>query len=315
MLHVRRVYWALALLAAGSPAADAGDPGKLDPPPTPVRVTAQIGQFLVPDEVIPYRAAEGSKPPLTLHVFRPPGWKPTDTRPVLVTFHGGGWQSGEPSTQYYLADRLAKRGWVGISVKYRLTNKSHPGTTPFDAVKDARSAVRFVRAHAAKLGIAPDRLVTNGGSAGGHLAAACAMFPDVNDVADDANISATPQAMILMYPVIDTGPNGYGNSRLGNNWKRISPVDRVVRGLPPTLILHGDEDKVTPYAGAKSFHRRMVAAGNDCELITGKGGHGYFIFQQEAYEHAMAQVDQWLKAHGYPTELVEPRKRATSERK
>lgn len=278
---------------ASTPAAAAAKPRK-------VRVTATIGKSVTPDEVITYKTVENGKLPLTLNVFKPAGWLPTDKRPVLVTFHGGGWAAGDPSTQYYMADRLAKRGWVGISVKYRLTNKHHPGTTPFDAVKDARSAVRYVRAHGAELGINSDKLVVNGGSAGGHLAAATALFDDVNDEADDLKISTMPQLMVLFYPVIDTGPAGYGNQLVGENWKTISPVDRVVRGLPPTLLLHGDRDTVTPYAGAKLFHERMIAAGNACELITGKGGHGYFTYEQASLDQALAQVDRWLKEQGYP---------------
>ncbi len=245
---------------------------------------------------------ENGRLALTLNIFNPADWKASDKRPVLVTFHGGGWAGGEPSTQFYMADRLAKYGWVGISVKYRLTNRFHLGVTPFDAVKDARSAVRYVRAHAAELGIDPERVVTNGGSAGGHLAAATAMFDDINDESDDLKISAKPQAMILFYPVIDTGPKGYGNALIGEDWKKVSPVDRVVAKLPPTLLLHGDRDAVTPYAGAKLFHERMTAAGNECELITGKGGHGYFTYKQEPLDEAMAQDDKWLRAHGYPVE-------------
>jgi acetyl esterase/lipase len=293
-----------ALLFALPPLA-AGQNAPAAPPMTKaptVRVTATIGKSLTPSKVLTYKTVEGGKLPLTLSVFDPPGWKASDRRPVLITYHGGGWAAGEPSTQYYMADRLAKCGWVGISVKYRLTNKNHPGVTPFDAVRDARSAVRYVRAHTAELGIDPDRVVTNGGSAGGHLAAATAMFDDVNDPADDLNVSARPQHMVLFYPVIDTGPAGYGNEKCGDDWKRISPVDRVIAGLPPTLLLHGDRDTVTPYAGAKLFHERMKAAGNDCELITGRGGHGYFTYTQAPLDEALAQVDRWLKAQGYPTD-------------
>lgn len=298
MHRVMSWCYALVLCVVAGPISAADQPAATSKPRS-VRVTATIGKSLAPHEVITYKTVKNGKLPLTLNVFKPEGWKPTDKRPVLLTFHGGGWAAGEPSTQYYMADRLAKRGWVGISVKYRLTNKVHPGTTPFDAVQDARSAVRYVRAHAAELGIAPDRLVVNGGSAGGHLAVATALFDDVNDEADDLKISTMPQLMLLFYPVIDTGPEGYGHQLLGENWKTISPVDRVTRGLPPTLLLHGERDTVTPFAGAKLFHERMIAAGNDCELIAGKGGHGYFTYQQAPLDEAMAQVDRWLKAHGY----------------
>jgi sialidase-1 len=297
---------ALAVIAADKQPTISSKTGW--PIPRSIRVTAKIGKFLQPDELITYKTVESGKNQLKLHVFRPPGWKATDKRPVLVTYHGGGWAAGEPSTQYYMADWAAKRGWVGISVSYRLCNSHHPSVTPFDSVKDARSAVRFVRAHAGELGIDPERLMTNGGSAGGHLAAA-GLFNDVNDEADDLKISAMPQAMLLMYPVIDTGPGGYGNKLCGENWRAISPVDRVTSGLPPTLIMHGDRDDITPYAGAKRFHENMLAAGNDITFITGKGGHGYFTYTEGPYAQAMEQIEALVKSKGWPTELVkaEPR--------
>ncbi len=303
----RRCLLVLCIVAGPLSAAD--QPAKQPAPAarsTKERASDVIGKSAKPSEVITYKTveqktADGGKLALTLDVFKPQGWKATDKRPVLVTYHGGGWSGGDPTKQYYMTDRLAKRGWVGISVKYRLASKS-TGATPFDSVKDARSAVRYVRAHAAELGIDPNRLVVNGGSAGGHLAAATALFGDVNDEADDLQVSAMPQLMLLFYPVIDTGPQGYGHSRLGQNWKTISPVDRVTPGLPPTLVLHGDVDTVTPYAGAKLFLERMQAAKNDCELVTGHGPHGYFLYEQGPLDEAMAHVDRWLKAHGYPTD-------------
>ena len=294
------VLVASALLVLAGRGAD--EPKKpADKAAPKVRVTATLGKTLEPSALVTYKTVDDGKRPLSLHVFRPADWKATDKRPVLVTFHGGGWTGGTPSTQYYMADRFAKRGWVGISVQYRLAT-AKTEITPFDSVKDARSAVRYVRARAADFGIDPDKLVANGGSAGGHLAAATAMFGDVNDAADDLKVSPVPQLMILFYPVIDTGPMGYGNAKVGADWKKLSPVDRVVAKLPPTLVLHGDKDTVTPFAGAKLFHERMKDTGNDCELITGKGGHGYFTYEQEPLDEAMAQVDKWLKARGYPTD-------------
>jgi acetyl esterase/lipase len=290
------------LALAGSPA---DEPKKQEEKAAPkARVIATLGKKLKPTALVTYKTVDDGKRPLSLHVFRPAGWKATDKRPVLVTFHGGGWTGGDPTTQYYMADRFAKRGWVGISVQYRLANPKSE-ITPFDSVKDARSAVRYVRAHAAEIGVDPDKLVANGGSAGGHLAAATAMFGDVNDAADDLKVSPVPQLMILFYPVIDTGPKGYGNMKVGADWKKLSPVDRVVPKLPPTLVLHGDKDTVTPYAGAKLFHERMKDARNDCELVTGTGGgHGYFTYEQAPLDEAMAQVDKWLKARGDPTDLA-----------
>lgn len=311
MLHPVTVFLLALLTWAATLTAADPQPTAATPPaakPRSVRVTATIGKSLTPSRIVTYKTVEDGKLQLTLHIFEPTDWKASDKRPVLLTIHGGGWAAGDPTTQYYMASRFAQRGWVGISLKYRLSNKLHPGTTPFDAVKDARSAVRYLRAHAAELGIDPARLVVNGGSAGGHLAAATALFNELNDTGDDLAISTMPQLMILFYPVIDTGPQGYGYKLLGERWKQISPVDSVVAGLPPTLLLHGASDTVTPYAGAKLFHTRMLAVGNACELITGKGGHGYFTYQQEPLDAAMAQVDAWLKTHGYPVDPASAQK-------
>src|SRR5688572_15860888 len=82
----------------------AADP-KAPAPAKKGRVTAAIGKAVTPAQVITYKTVENGKLPLTLHVFRPADWKASDKRPVLITFHGGGWAAGEPSTQFYMADR------------------------------------------------------------------------------------------------------------------------------------------------------------------------------------------------------------------
>ena len=84
---------------------------------------------------------------------------------------------------------------VAISADYRV--KSRNQTTPFECVKDGKSAIRWVRQHAAELGVDPDRIVAAGGSAGGHVAACTGVIEGINEDGEDAAIRSVPNAMIL----------------------------------------------------------------------------------------------------------------------
>jgi len=113
---------------------------------------------------------------LKIHIHFPPGWTAQDKRPAIVFFFGGGWTSGrveqfEPQAQY-----LAQRGMVAARADYRV--RSRHGTTPDKCVEDAKSAVRWLRANAAELGLDPQRIVASGGAAGGHIAACTATIPE-----------------------------------------------------------------------------------------------------------------------------------------
>ena len=231
---------------------------------------------------------------LRLHLFEPEGHQATDHRSVFLIIHGGGWTGGNPRQFYPFADQLAQAGMIGISLEYRLMNRA-AGTTVFDCVKDGRSAIRYIRANANKLGIDPNRIVAAGGSAGGHVAVATALFNDVNEVGEETSVSASPNAVVLYYPVIDTSKKGYGQKKIGDRWKELSPVHNVKQGLPPTILFHGTGDTVTPFAGAVEFQRRMKAAGNHCELIRHEGGaHGYLIFDLKLYEQTIKRTKQFL---------------------
>jgi acetyl esterase/lipase len=235
---------------------------------------------------------------LSLHVFLPDGHRATDRRPVYMTFHGGGWSGRTPRYFYPFARHFADLGMVGISVEYRLLNKPQ-GVTVSDCVKDGRSAVRYLRQHASELGCDPERIVVTGGSAGGHLAVGTALFKGIDEEGEDTSVSCLPDLMALYYPVIDTSEAGYGRDKIGARWRDLSPVDQVRPNLPPTLVLHGTGDAVTPFAGAQRFHERMQEARNDCELIAFEGGrHGYFIFDLDLFVQAMAQTEAFLRKHG-----------------
>ena len=124
---------------------------------------------------------------LTLAVFEPADAKPGDRRAAAVWVHGGGWTAGDDRAFYPHARYYASRGAVGVSINYRLIRAGGP--TAFDSFADCKSAVRYLRAHAAELGIDPARVAVLGDSAGGHLAGCLGTIRGFDDPRDDTAVS------------------------------------------------------------------------------------------------------------------------------
>jgi acetyl esterase len=261
-----------------------------------VRYVDGLIPSIKPAKLVTYKVAGGRE--LKLHVFLPPDWRATDRRPAFVSIHGGGWTGGDATRMYPFAQHFAARGMVALSVEYRLLKPGN-GVTVFDCVEDGRSAVRYVRAHAAELGIDPAKIVANGASAGGHVAVGTAQFTSINAPGDDRRVAAEPNALILFYPVIDTSKEGYGNAKIGARWQELSPVHHVRPGLPPTLVFHGTGDVTTPFRGAQRFLEEMKRAGNRCELDVNQGGiHGYLLIERGLFEDTLAKCERFLASVG-----------------
>lgn len=268
--------------------------GHLEPTPNH-RVLQHAAAQLEPDRKVVYKTVGDRQ--LELHMFEPKGGA-KKSRPVFLIIHGGGWAGGAPRKFYPVAEHFARRGMIGISLEYRLLNRER-GITVFECVRDGRSAVRFLRRHAEELGIDPDRIVVAGGSAGGHVAVGTALLT-VDEPGEDTRQSCVPDALVLLNPVVDTSTAGYGQAKIGERWRELSPVHQVKSGQPPTIIFHSTEDQVTPYAGARQFTERSRAAGNDCTLISYEGGrHGYFIFDLPAYQEVMRRMTAFLADGGF----------------
>jgi acetyl esterase/lipase len=257
-----------------------------------------------PDRLTTYKTVDGLE--LKLHTFEPTGLKASDRRPAIVFFFGGGWSSGDPKQFYAQARALADLGVVAFSADYRV--KSRHQTTPFEAVHDARSAIRWVREHAATLGVDPDRIVAAGGSAGGHLAACTGLGLGGAEQAENAKISSVPNALVLFNPVLDTTAQGYGAKNFkAEQQTDLSPCHRVRKGLGPTIIFHGTADTTVPFENAERFTRLMTAAGNLCVLVPFDGkGHGFFngkllrpASDEVDYNLTLQRTIEFLTAHGY----------------
>lgn len=234
---------------------------------------------------------------LKLHIFEPAGHKATDHTPAIVFFFGGGWVGGTPAQFYRQAAYLASRGMWAATAEYRVSSRNH--TTPIECVKDGKSAMRYVRAHAAELGIDPDKLAAGGGSAGGHVAAATATVTDFNEDGEDTSVSAVPDALVLFNPVYDNSEHGYGYDRVKEYWQKISPMANIEKGMPPAIVFLGTQDKLIPVDTAKAFQKKMQDIGSRSELMLFEGkGHGFFN-DGDAYFQTTRAMDIFLTSLGY----------------
>ena len=231
-------------------------------------------QEIIPDHKLVYKTIDTVA--LKLHVLNPLGHKTSDKTPVIIFFFGGGWVFGNPKLFYEHARYFAEKGIVAIAAEYRIKSIHH--TTPFESVKDGKSAVRWVRQHASELGIDPNKIVASGGSAGGHVAACSSIIEGYNETNENGAISSKPNALILYYPVLDTTEKGYGAKNFDKEHQTdISPNHHIEKGIPPTIVFHGTADKTVPIENSERFCKLMNDAGNHCELQTYEGkGHGFF---------------------------------------
>ncbi len=258
-------------------------------------VLAGLVQAQGPSDKVPYKQIGDVE--LALHVFNPPGHQPSDQSPAIVFFFGGGWAVGQAPHFYPQSRHLASRGMVAICAEYR-TKKKH-STPPSECLKDAKSAMRWVRAHAVELGIDPNRLAAGGGSAGGHLAAATAVCPGFNEENDDLSVSCRPDALVLFNPVFDNGPKGgYGYSRVKEYWEDFSPMNNLRGKVPPTLVMFGTIDQYVPVATVEAYKARMDEIGARCDLILYEGEKHSF-FNKSKYTETVIAMDKFLTSLGY----------------
>lgn len=237
---------------------------------------------------------------LALHVHYPPDWKATDQRPVIVFFFGGGWTNGTVAAFERQATYFASRGLVAIRADYRV--KSRQGVTPDQCVEDAKSAVRWVRQNAAKLGVDPDKVVASGGSAGGHIAACTALCPGLDAPDEDAKVSSQANVLLLFNPVLRFDGNPNLMERIGKNekiGKLISPTLHLTKESPPTLLFFGKEDFLLRQG--EEFMSKSKELGHKADLFLADGvGHGFF-HKSPWYERTVLRADEFLTSLGYLT--------------
>lgn len=242
---------------------------------------------------------------LAIHIFEPKK-KATDKkgRPAAVFFFGGGWNSGSVNQFAPHCRYLASRGMVAMVADYRVARRHK--TTPFECVQDGKSAIRWIRANAKRLGIDPNRIAAGGGSAGGHVAAATETTV-LDEPGEDTTVSSRPNALLLFNPVYDNGPDGYGYKRVANRYLEISPMHNIQKGMAPAIVFLGTNDGLIPVETAKQFQQKMLDVGSQSELHLYDGQpHGFFnhrSFRKNAssiyYDKTVYAMDQFLASVGF----------------
>ena len=248
---------------------------------------------------------------LALSVFNPEGHKPSDGRAAIVFFFGGGWTSGSPGQFEQQCRYLASRGMVAITADYRVASRHQAKAA--QCVADAKSAIRYVRAHAKELGVDPKRIAAGGGSAGGHIAGCTGTVPGLDEAGEDKSVSSVPDAMVLFNPALTLAPvdgNDFGGfgarlpaEKLGAEPVAISPTHNVKAGVPPTIVFHGKADSTVPFATVEAFAAAMKKAGNRCEVAGFEGQqHGFFNFgrgDNAMFLETVKQADKFLASLGW----------------
>lgn len=236
---------------------------------------------------------------LYMHVDYPLLYDSTLSHPAIVFFYGGGWNGGTTGQFAPHAKYFASRGMVCFRADYRV--KSRQGSSPFESLKDAKSAIRYIRAHAKELGVDPEKIVASGGSAGGHLAVATAVIEGFNEIGEDRTVSCVPNALVLFNPVFDNGPGGYGYERIGEAYKEFSPLHNIKEGMPPAVVFLGTEDPLIPVETAEYFRTVMDKVGSRSDLFLYEGeGHGFFNYRNyDIYQDTRDKADEFLISTGF----------------
>ncbi|HUQ71336.1 MAG TPA: alpha/beta hydrolase, partial [Planctomycetaceae bacterium] len=225
----------------------------------------EIGKLSVKAPVVGvpvvYKRVDGQD--LRAFIVTPPETSPpTINRPAMILIHGGGWTSGGPGSLNEKALYLASRGMVCVLIEYRHLDVASTDP-PIPCIQDVRSAVRWVRTHAAELGVDPNRIAAGGGSVGGQMAAGLGLIDKagLDDPNDNSAISAKVNAVMMFYAEIDNGPGRWGYGRVGDLYPLISPAYNVSPGDAPVVAFYGGMDPLIPADVRDKFEQDMQAAG------------------------------------------------------
>jgi len=239
--------------------------------------------------------------------------------PVVIVIHGGGWVEGTKEERVLEMMPYLQMGFAAVNVEYRLGRVSLAPA----AVEDCRCALHWVFANAKKYNFDPQRVVVQGGSAGGHLALITGMLtsaagfdhtcvtPDEDYWTQSPGTSGDPKvaAIVNWFGITDVldelhgaDAKGYAVVWVGDQpnadeiAKKVSPINYVTGQVPPIITIHGDHDALVPYSQAVRLHKALDAAKVPNELYTVPGGnHGGFTAEQN--QRAWTEVRKFLREH------------------
>lgn len=216
--------------------------------------------------------------------------------PGVLVVHGGSWKRGNKQRMARIAERLAQRGYVAVSIDYRLA----PADRFPAQLQDCQAAVRWMRVNAGRLQLDPARIAGFGYSAGAHLVALLATSSD-----DDGLPDARLQAAVLGATPVDLAQfpeNAVFESVLGFSveerpdlYSLASPLTFVTPDDPPMFLYHGADDWMVDASHSHRMLEALERAQVPTTYLEVPGGHvATFLFDEEPVRHAIDFLDRWL---------------------
>jgi acetyl esterase/lipase len=219
---------------------------------------------------------------------------------VLLQIHGGAWSSGSKAADAHpLMAHMVERGWVCVSVDYRLG----PAERWPAQIVDVKRALAWTRAHIADHGGDPARIAITGGSSGAHLAALAALTPGAWQPGfPDADTSVA--AAVCLYGIYDlTSDDGSGTLdellaetmmptalvEDAHPYVAASPAARVHPDAPPFMVLHGSADAIVVPAQSRAFVSRLRAV-SEAPVVHAELAHAQHGFDLVPTPRTLAAV-------------------------
>lgn len=200
------------------------------------------------DSLLTFRTVGST--PLRMRRVRPAGWAKSQRLPAVILIFGGGWGGDCAGEFKWIKNYLAAQGFVVFISEYRLG-------APIEqkAIPDSKAAVRWVRANADTLGVDPNKIITMGSSAGGHLAAAVGTVKGYELSGENLAVSSRPDCIISLWPVMDL-TKAFSNMTSVDP-KLVSPAWTLSDSVAPTLVMMGSND---PYiSGVRQYNTNAAA--------------------------------------------------------
>ncbi len=243
--------------------------------------------------------------------------------PTVVIIHGGGWLYGTYKEKLPLSLRLAQKGYVAVTVGYRLSTAN-----PFPAqVHDVKCAVRWLRANAAAYKIDKERVGVLGYSSGGHLACMLGVTNGKDNLEGNggaAEESSRVGCVVSCAGLTDLAHlhqcctkgelNLYGPfmkfaiesfvggppAKAGDRYAKASPVTYASKAAAPTLLIHGTRDALVPIEQARRLEKKLREAGAEVRLLPLQGAAHDFTgaHADRAEAAALEFLDRHLKRSG-----------------
>ncbi len=243
-------------------------------------------------KVVVYKTSGGKE--RKMEIFFPPNHDPTKAKvPGLILFHGGGWTGGTLAQFRVACDYFASRGLVCATAEYQMLSKAATKLPAGESKKrvcvtDAKSAIRWFKHHAGELGVDPARIITGGGSAGGHISALATMNLGLNDPLDPKDIDTSVVAYLWFNPAF---------APTDRNDPEIDILSHMKADLPPAIVFFGDKDTWKPgWDAAHAKWKELGVEGIDLRIAPGQP---HSFFNKEPWRTVtLIAADEFLVKHG-----------------